>query len=107
MALAERIEPFRPSNGDHGDWFQSEFCERCINDAAVNRGGDDPDWSSGCQILARALACGIQDADYPKEWVRIDGEAQCTAFVEDVGQKWPADPTPEDLERAGQMRLFE
>lgn len=100
------IQPYQPCNGTEGEWFTSQFCERCVKDCAINRcDGPDPVWEDGCQILARAYAYKIGDAKYPSEWVRIGDEPQCTAFVEDVGQKWPPDATVIELEAAGQRRL--
>lgn len=99
-ALVKRIlRPYRPSNGTEGAAFQEQFCERCIKDHAVNRGGDDPDWENGCQILARATAQGGV-----KEWVEMDSGPFCTAYVPDEGQD-PNEPTKLELERAGQLPL--
>lgn len=100
------IRPYRPGTGTEGACFQEEFCCRCVKDAAVNRHGDDPEWEDGCQILARAYAHDIGEKGYPTEWIVVGDEPQCTAFVEDIGQKWPADATPYELEAAGQRRLF-
>lgn len=100
------IRPYQPCNGTEGEWFTGQFCARCVKDRAVNQGGNDPDWSNGCRILADSYAYKVGDAKYPSQWVRIGDEPQCTAFVEDVGQKWPPDPTAIELEAAGQQRLM-
>lgn len=98
------LRPFRPSNGDEGLAFIESHCEKCIKDAAVNRGGEDPDWDGGCQILAATLAFTVDDPRYPKEWVQTDDGPMCTAYVPDEGQD-PNQPSPRELEAAGQGRL--
>lgn len=100
-ALLKRIlRPYRPSNGTEGCWFITTFCERCIKDAAVNRGGSEPRYEDGCQILARSFAEGGAP-----EWVEMDSGPFCTAYVPDEGQD-PNEPTKPELERAGQGRLI-
>lgn len=104
VRLHKIVRPYRPSNGTEGEAFIESHCERCIKDAAVNRGGDDPDWDHGCQILARTLATDIADANYPKEWIETDDGPMCTAYVPDEGQD-PNQPSRRELEAAGQLRL--
>lgn len=99
------IRPYRPGTGTEGMCFQEEFCCRCVKDAAVNR-SDDPEWEDGCKLLAAAYAFNIGEKGYPTEWIIVGDEPQCTAFVEDVGQQWPALPTSYELEAAGQQRLI-
>lgn len=87
------VELYRPSNGTEGEMFESEFCEHCERDRAWREAWQtdgDPGNVKGCDILARALAFGIDDPQYPREWVRIamvdpvDGLpinwGKCTAF---------------------------
>lgn len=95
------LRPYRPSNGTEGAGFQEEHCCTCIKDHAVNRAKEGEwEWEEGCQILARALS----DGGVP-EWVEMDSGPFCTAYVPDVGQD-PNEPSPLELERAGQERLF-
>lgn len=99
------IRPYRPGSGTEGAGFQEEWCCRCVKDRAVNGSPEDPDWSNGCSILADSYAYEVGDAKYPTAWISVGGVPQCTAFVEDVGQKWPPDATAIELEAAGQRRL--
>lgn len=62
--------PYRPSNGTEGSCFHAEFCDKCIHESE-----DDP-----CMILARTMAFGIDDEEYPEEWIYEDGSPTCTAF---------------------------
>ena len=57
------------------------------------------------KILAASYAFNVGEKGYPGEWIEVGDDPQCTAFVEDVGQKWPPDTTPYELEAAGQQRL--
>jgi len=75
--MTAATKPYRPSNGSEGEWFQSEFCEKCERDRYE---------SKPCRILGRTMAFDIDDKQYPREWVRDAGEwpgnPRCTAFVE-------------------------
>ncbi len=88
------IRLYRPSTGTEGAAFQERFCVRCVKDR-----------QNDCGILAASYAFSIDDVSYPRQWVEIGDEPQCTAFVEDTGQEWPAPPTRFELEAAGQQRL--
>jgi hypothetical protein len=105
VRLKKIVRPYRPSNGEEGRYFTETHCERCIKDAAVNRAGEDADWEGGCQILARTLAFNVNDPKYPTEWIETDDGPMCTAYVPDDGQD-PNQPTPRELESAGQGRLL-
>ena len=77
-------ELYRPSNGEEGDIFCSEFCFQC------ERMG--PDDERGCDILARSFN-EKDDPEYPTEW-RYDatGNPVCAAFrpkriAEDAAQQ--------------------
>lgn len=81
-------ERYRPSNGTEGEIFIETFCFRCQRDAAYQA---DPENAEGCPILANSFAYGINDPNYPVEWVRDVGSdvtmiggngARCTAFIE-------------------------
>lgn len=84
------IRPYRPANGSEGDCFTSHFCDRCIHDRAARQG----DYANGCEIYLRSMAFDINDPEYPTEWVTIDGEPTCTAFMEDGGDE-PEPPQPD------------
>ena len=82
-------KPYRPSNGTEGMMFQEVFCDKCKHDNF-----DEETLKGGCEILANSLFFGVDDENYPKEWVyepeqlerdgyfSIGGEhgARCTAF---------------------------
>ena len=66
-------EPFRPSNGTHGEIFEAAFCERCTKD-------------SNCMIRFLTRCHQETDPEYPKEWVYgDDGQPTCTAFEVPAG----------------------
>jgi hypothetical protein len=68
---------YRPSNGTEGDIFRARFCDRCTKD---NFTDENP--SGGCEILMNCLCYGIDDEEYPEEWVyNSEGSPVCTAFV--------------------------
>ena len=61
--------PYRPSNGSEGDWFRAKFCDWCAK------------WRNGrCGIEQRAMLYDTDEPEYPKEWVRDNTGARCTAF---------------------------
>lgn len=78
-------KPYRPSNGDEGEWFMSQWCVRCTRDAAHRR---NPDAGKGCKIIVYMLAFNIGDTEYPRQIVRTAGipydqwNPRCTAFRE-------------------------
>ena len=69
------IQPYRPSNSTEGEIFESEWCSKCKKEDELYLTGE-----GGCEILGRALAFMTDNLEYPKEWVRIDGMPQCSAF---------------------------
>lgn len=98
--MDDNTKPYRPSNGSEGDAFDALFCNRCVLDKAARAG----DYANGCDILLRALAFGITDANYPSEWRQNIGakwDPFCTAFVEesddDDGEPPQPDPDPSQL----------
>ena len=98
--LASRAgKRYRPSNGDEGERFQARWCADCRRDDF-----DDETGEGGCEILVRAFAFDVGDAEYPGEWqYGDDGQPVCTAFDDVNGP-----PRGERVEpMAGQGRLFE
>lgn len=84
-------KPYRPSNGTEGDIFMGHWCEHC----AFNALDED-----GCDIQLTALAYGIDDPEYPGEWVYRASVPVCTAFqhMADADGSEPAircDKTPD------------
>lgn len=74
-------QPYRPSTGTEGAAFQERWCDQCARDAAFR---DDPDFGTGCQIVADTFALDITNPKYPKEWVfDREGRPCCTAFTTD------------------------
>jgi hypothetical protein len=65
-------ELYRPSNGTEGECFKGAFCEKCTK--------DDPDNDSFCDIIAETMAYGVDDPEYPREWVYGENGPECTAF---------------------------
>ena len=67
---------YRPSNGMEGWAFVERWCCRCTReDLAVER---------YCDIGTRTQMFGIDDPEYPVEWVEdADGNGMCTAFEEE------------------------
>lgn len=76
-------EKYRPSNGTEGELFMEHYCYRCARDQAFLNGADG---SKGCKILSRVMLYEIDDARYPREWIRRAGDtewpgsARCLAF---------------------------
>ena len=52
---------YRPSNGTEGEFFMERYCYHCKRDV-------DP--AGFCEILARSMAFGVDEPDYPSELVR-------------------------------------
>ncbi len=70
------VTRFRPSNGDHGLWFEGRFCDRCEHDREWNEHERNP-----CESLGRALAFTLADWGYPREWIEEEWRGpRCTAF---------------------------
>ena len=64
------LKLYRPSNGTEGELFMAAFCARCANDK-----------NHDCRILAKSMAFGVSDDDYPPELqYDSDDEPCCTAF---------------------------
>lgn len=64
-------DPYRPSNGTEGLFFQERFCFNCERD----RYFDDMNPEDGCSILACSYA------DVAEEWVYDrDGNPTCLSF---------------------------
>lgn len=70
------MDKYKPSNGTEGDCFMSKFCFQCTK----WNGHDDAD-GEPCSILGDALVYDVTDKGYPKEWIRDEKGARCTAFV--------------------------
>ena len=70
-------QPYRPSNGSEGEWFENRFCGQCEKDRAWREREE-----CGCDILGNALAFDIGEEGYPPEWVADDdgSNPRCTAF---------------------------
>lgn len=85
------MKKYRPSNGTEGDGFMNEFCFQCIH--------DNPDIdakSPRCEIMTLTMCLGVDDKDYPKEWIYgDDGKPKCTKFVK---WDWDNDGDPNDLD---------
>ncbi len=71
-------ELYRPSNGSEGEWFMSQWCDRCVKDTP----------SRPCRILGRTMVFDTRDKEYPHEWVHDAGQwpgnPRCTAFSDHV-----------------------
>lgn len=99
-------ELYRPSNGTEGDAFLAAWCCRCGRDKAMREGCgiDECDDGERCDIIADTMIFNIDDPEYPRAWCYgPDGQPMCAAFVE---PGTPIPPTAEELEAAGQQRLF-
>lgn len=66
---------YRPSNGDEGMSFMARFCDRCERDRAFQDGTGD-----SCPIAAATMVFGVNDPEYPCEWIEEDDGPRCTAF---------------------------
>lgn len=76
-------EPYRPGNGDEGEWFLALFCYQC-----AKYGGDDSDIDP-CPINLASMLFDVGHPDFPKEWVQDEGGPRCTAFVAEGSQEPP------------------
>jgi hypothetical protein len=65
----EIMKKYRPSNGAEGETFKTNFCYKC-------KFGCDDD----CDIAEATWMYGIEDDEYPKEWIKDGNEPKCTAF---------------------------
>lgn len=98
------MKKYRPSNGSEGVWFESKFCDRCLNQHP------DPDCQPQCLIIMRAFLNDINDKEYPEEWQYDDNDKPtCTAFVKwdwgkDDDGNWIV-PTPPPFDDPNQLVL--
>lgn len=77
--MTDRV-PYRPSNSTEGDWFESQWCDRC------GRRGDDQ--AGYCAILGTGLS-----GETPSEWTSnlAGNNPVCSAFVVEVPEAvWDA-----------------
>lgn len=81
-------QPYRPANGDEGEWFMSQWCHQCERDKRQDR---------PCRILAMTMAFDVRDKEYPREMIRDEAGPRCTAFkvIEPRDHK-PQSPTIRD-----------
>lgn len=70
MSDDDKTTKYRPSNGSEGEWFMSQWCERCIKDSP----------NQPCSIIGRAMGMDLDDAGYPAEWIEDGHGPRCTAF---------------------------
>lgn len=87
----DQVRPFRPSNSSEGDWFMSEWCERCRKDTE-----DEP-----CPILMASMAYGVDEPGYPAAWVTDESGPRCTAFLAEGEEA----PEPQYKSLPGQAAL--
>lgn len=76
-------KPYIPSNGTEGMIFRERFCDECKHDHKYLYETTDPE--DACQIFNATLLHNPGDAEYPKEWIRVDDNdivqgGTCTAF---------------------------
>lgn len=84
MTIFQVMTRYQPSNASEGESFISDWCGYCERDKCQN-GSKPMDECFGddfCEILGATMAFGINDEEYPSEWVKIDGAPQCRAFVQ-------------------------
>lgn len=99
-------EKYQPRNGVEGDIFLYAWCRTCERDKAMREGGEiaECDDNERCDIIAMTMAHEITDPEYPAAWqYAADGQPCCKAFVP-AGE--PICLSPQELEAAGQERLF-
>lgn len=70
-------KPYRPSNGTEGMGFVAQFCEQCIHEKFIHTQCHD---DKKCDILSRSFIYGLDDPEYPEEWIWLDGAPTCTAY---------------------------
>lgn len=79
--------PYRPANGSEGCDFEAVFCDRCTK--------NDEDTERYCPILTNAYCYGVDEDEYPSEWVWCEGYPICTAYDPMPGeQPCPVSLTP-------------
>lgn len=101
------MEPtrYRPSNGTEGDAFASAFCQRCEREAAFRRSRGE-ELGLACAIHVDVMAYGIDEPEYPAEWIRDVEGPRCTAFVPE-GEIGRARIGHAQAVAAGQIDLFD
>jgi hypothetical protein len=84
------IRKYRPSNGTEGDGFMSNHCYQCIHEKFIhtNQHGKQ------CDILDRTMMHGVDDEEYPTEWVyNENNKPTCTNWEK---WDWGNDGDPDD-----------
>jgi hypothetical protein len=110
-SMRQQLEPYRPSTGTEGDWFDARFCDRCAHDAAwrehedlqytnprlagfIEQRGAAPE---PCEILSNALCFGVDDEGYPRDtWVYFNDKPTCLAFRDKDGSRGAQPATSPD-----------
>jgi hypothetical protein len=82
-------KPYRPSNGTEGECFISSWCGTCERSGGPGKPDDVGEELTGCSITGRTMLYDIEDADYPAEWILVDGNPRCTAWIP-LGDPIPA-----------------
>jgi hypothetical protein len=72
--MTDQPRKYRPSNGTEGAIFHDEWCYTCCKCPI------DQDAANQCKILAATFIFSVNDPEYPKQWVYIDGKPACTAY---------------------------
>jgi len=67
-------KPYRPSSGTEGVMFESSWCNKCTLQPTDSKDGS-------CTLLESMFCFDLDDPEYPKEIIRRDGVAMCTAFI--------------------------
>ncbi len=79
---------YRPSNGTEGMGFIETYCANCIHE------NPNPELKPNCDILSRTMWYGVNDKEYPTEWVyNEDNKPCCTEFKK---WDWGNDGDPND-----------
>jgi hypothetical protein len=66
---------YRPSSGTEGACFIERWCASCQRDEGFRLGEGD-----SCTIVAATLVFGIDDPEYPREWIMGERGPVCTAW---------------------------
>lgn len=77
--------PFRPANSAEGGAFIRRWCSRCTRDASLNGTMEFEDAEAEdliCPIYGATIRHELGEAEFPPEWVLLDGVPTCTAFDE-------------------------
>lgn len=91
MPADSKVEPYRPSNGSEGMWFEDKWCNRCAREAKFR---EDQCAENACSIVQAAFMYDEDDPEYPKEWITDEeGNPRCTAFDPENGAHcWKGGP---------------